>query len=162
MGPRTGVDGREISSAPGSDPGPSSPYSVAISTRATPTHKNITEKCKNMLHIWGLGLFLDHRAPVIGTGSPLPLSPLLVTVRSRYFALCFSSCGSFPRSVQCRNVSCILNTQERNGVIYQRAFCSTSPHSTRTAAMALRSREYRLREMSSSELCSCWRVPSDA
>ena len=32
MGPRAGLDGRKISSPPGLDPGPSSPYSVAILT----------------------------------------------------------------------------------------------------------------------------------
>ena len=32
MGPRAGVDGREIFSLPGLDPGPSSPQSVAIPT----------------------------------------------------------------------------------------------------------------------------------
>jgi len=30
VGPRAGLDGRKISSPPGFDPGPSSPYSVAI------------------------------------------------------------------------------------------------------------------------------------
>ena len=30
MGPRAGMDGRKISSPPGFDPGPSSPWSVAI------------------------------------------------------------------------------------------------------------------------------------
>jgi len=32
VGPRAGLDGRKISSPPGFEPGPSSPYSVAIST----------------------------------------------------------------------------------------------------------------------------------
>jgi len=32
VGPRAGLDGPEISSPPGFDPGPSSPYSVAIPT----------------------------------------------------------------------------------------------------------------------------------
>ena len=32
MGSRAGLDGRKISSPPGFDPGPSSPYSVAIPT----------------------------------------------------------------------------------------------------------------------------------
>ena len=32
MGPRAGLDGRKISSPPGYNPGPSSPYSVAIPT----------------------------------------------------------------------------------------------------------------------------------
>ena len=32
MGPRAGLDGRKISSSPGFDPGPSSPYSVVIPT----------------------------------------------------------------------------------------------------------------------------------
>ena len=32
MGPRAGLDGREISSPPGFDPGPSNPKSVAIPT----------------------------------------------------------------------------------------------------------------------------------
>jgi hypothetical protein len=32
VGPRAGLDGRKISSPPGFDPGPSSPYSVAIPT----------------------------------------------------------------------------------------------------------------------------------
>ena len=32
MGPRAGVDGRKISSPPGFDPGPSSPWSVTTST----------------------------------------------------------------------------------------------------------------------------------
>jgi len=32
VGPRTGRDGRKISSLPGFDPGPSSPQSVAIPT----------------------------------------------------------------------------------------------------------------------------------
>ena len=32
MGPRAGLDGRKISSPPGFDPGPPSPYSVAIPT----------------------------------------------------------------------------------------------------------------------------------
>ena len=32
MGPRAGLDGRKFSSPPGFDPGPSSPYSVAIPT----------------------------------------------------------------------------------------------------------------------------------
>ena len=38
MGPRAGVDGREISSPPGFDPGPSSPYSVAIPTELPGHH----------------------------------------------------------------------------------------------------------------------------
>ena len=32
MGPRAGLDGRKISSPPGFDPAPSSPWSVAIPT----------------------------------------------------------------------------------------------------------------------------------
>jgi len=32
LGPRAGLDGRKILSPPGFDPGPSSPYSVAITT----------------------------------------------------------------------------------------------------------------------------------
>ena len=32
MGPKAGLDGRKISSPPGFDPGPSSPYSVAVRT----------------------------------------------------------------------------------------------------------------------------------
>ena len=32
MGPRAGLDGRKIMSSPGFDPGPSSPWSVAIPT----------------------------------------------------------------------------------------------------------------------------------
>jgi len=32
VGPRDGLDGRKVSSPPGFDPGPSSPYSVAIPT----------------------------------------------------------------------------------------------------------------------------------
>jgi len=32
VGPRAGVDGRKISSPPGFDPGPSSPWSVTIPT----------------------------------------------------------------------------------------------------------------------------------
>jgi len=32
MGPRAGLDGRKFSSPPGFDPGPSSPWSVAITT----------------------------------------------------------------------------------------------------------------------------------
>ena len=38
MGPRAGLDGRKILSPPGFDPGPSSPYSVAIPTELPGPH----------------------------------------------------------------------------------------------------------------------------
>jgi len=38
MGPTAGLDGRKISLSPGFDPGPSSPYSVAIPTERPSTH----------------------------------------------------------------------------------------------------------------------------
>ena len=38
MGPRACLDGRKISSPPGFDPGPSSPYSVAIPTELPGPH----------------------------------------------------------------------------------------------------------------------------
>ena len=42
MGPRAGLDGRKISSPPGFDPGPSSPWSVAIPTELPgPQHNGI-------------------------------------------------------------------------------------------------------------------------
>ena len=40
VGPRAGLDGRKISSPPGFDPGPSSPYSVAIPTELPGPHMN--------------------------------------------------------------------------------------------------------------------------
>jgi len=42
VGPRAGLDGRKISSPPRFDPGPSSPYSVAIPTELPGPHYNIT------------------------------------------------------------------------------------------------------------------------
>jgi hypothetical protein len=56
----------------------------------------------------------------------------------------FCSYGSFPRHVRCRNVSRILNPQERYGVIYRRAFCSNSPRTPRTVIMPVLSPECRL------------------
>jgi len=38
VGPRAGLNGRKISSTPGFDPGPSSPYSVAIPTELPGPH----------------------------------------------------------------------------------------------------------------------------
>jgi len=38
VGPRAGLDGRKISSPPGFDSGPSSPWSVAIPTELPGTH----------------------------------------------------------------------------------------------------------------------------
>jgi hypothetical protein len=40
VGPRTGLDGRKISSSPGFDPGPSSPQSVTIPTELPGPHLN--------------------------------------------------------------------------------------------------------------------------
>ena len=40
MGPRTGLDGRKISSPSGFDPGPFSPWSVAIPTELPGPHFN--------------------------------------------------------------------------------------------------------------------------
>ena len=39
MGPRAGLDGRKISSPPGFDPGPSSPWSVTIPTELPGLHQ---------------------------------------------------------------------------------------------------------------------------
>ena len=49
MGPRAGLDGRKISSPPGFDPGPSTPYSVAIPTEL-PGPQDIVINAQN-LHV---------------------------------------------------------------------------------------------------------------
>ena len=46
MDPRTGLDGRKISSPPGFDPGPSSPYSVAIKAELPGPLSKYKDKCK--------------------------------------------------------------------------------------------------------------------
>ena len=61
MGPRARVDGRKISSPPGFDSGPSSPYSVAIPTElpGPPTHVRlslINEVVKNEMG-WACGTY---------------------------------------------------------------------------------------------------------
>ena len=48
MGPRAGLDGRKISSPPGFDPGPSSPWSVAIPTELPGLHLS-KQKCINIV-----------------------------------------------------------------------------------------------------------------
>ena len=46
MGPRSGLDGRKISSPPGSDPGLSNPQSVAITTELPCPQKKKEKKKK--------------------------------------------------------------------------------------------------------------------
>jgi len=64
VGPRAGLDWRKISSPPGFDPGPSSPYSVAIPTDQTPPHTHIhiyllTPWCRVLLEkLTGLQLIM--------------------------------------------------------------------------------------------------------
>jgi len=84
--------------------------------------------------------------PLYGRQGPGNWQRLLPTRHWMYVVVALHSCGSFPRTLRCRKVSRILNPQERNGVIYQRAFCSASPRIPRTTVMAVRSPEYRLRE----------------
>ena len=55
-GPRTGLDGRKISSPPGFDSGPSSPYSVAIPTELPGPH---VIKYWKKLHNGKFGSFLS-------------------------------------------------------------------------------------------------------
>ena len=59
MGPRAGLDGRKISSPPGFDPGPSSPWSVVIPTELPGPHSfvNRTIKNWNQLPAEALGTF---------------------------------------------------------------------------------------------------------
>ena len=51
MGPRTGLDGRKISSPPGFDPGPSSPQSVAITTEL-PGPRGTFKYIKDFMYIF--------------------------------------------------------------------------------------------------------------
>ena len=56
MGSRVGLDGRKISSPPGFDPGPSSPYSVAIPTELPCPHSIfiniVNEVCTGAHKVW--------------------------------------------------------------------------------------------------------------
>ena len=54
MGPRTGLEGRNISSPPGFDPGPSSPHSVAIPTELPGPLRDIVRMIK-IGRLWWLG-----------------------------------------------------------------------------------------------------------
>jgi len=61
VGPRAGLDGRKMSPAPGFDPGPSSPYSVAIPTELPGPHYILIRLIKNAIECGGWDEFFNER-----------------------------------------------------------------------------------------------------
>jgi hypothetical protein len=58
--PRTGLDGRKISSPQGFNPGPSSPYSVAIPTELPGPHIITLNSCFNVNFSVNINIFFRH------------------------------------------------------------------------------------------------------
>jgi len=57
VGPRAGMDGRKVSSPPGFDPGPSSPYSVGIPTELPGPHNGRYKRQKRNFHFLLCGIY---------------------------------------------------------------------------------------------------------